>query len=312
MTTPDSPEWDIPLHRPAMVEQVLEYLQPPAGGRALDVTTGTGGHSIALARRLGHRGLLVGMDRDMNALKVARKRLEEIDCPFRLFKGTFSRADEAAERVDVDGFDSVLADQGIGTHQMDDPERGFSYRSTARLDMRYDRSQRMTAWEVVNREPEDSLADIFWKLGEERLSRQIARAIVRRRDREPIDTPAELADLIEDVAARGGGEWHMHPATRVMMALRIYVNGEMEELEQFLGLLPNLLVPGGRAVLLTYHSLEARRVKKAWQAQQEEGRLTVLTDSPVTPDAEEINDNPRVRSCQLRAAARPRRRGGAE
>ncbi|MEF8787494.1 MAG: 16S rRNA (cytosine(1402)-N(4))-methyltransferase RsmH, partial [Planctomycetota bacterium] len=215
MTTSDSPEWDIPLHRPAMVRQVLEYLQPSAGQRALDVTAGTGGHSLALARRLGADGLLVAMDRDEGALEVARERLEEADCPFRLFKGSFTRAAEAAERADVDGFDAVLADLGIGTHQMDDPERGFSYRSTAKLDMRYDRSQRLTAREVVNREPEDSLADIFWELGEERKSRQIARAIVRRRDREPIDTPAELAELIEDVAARGGGEWRIHPATRV-------------------------------------------------------------------------------------------------
>lgn len=301
----------MPLHRPAMVEQVLDYLQPPAGGRALDATAGTGGHSIAIARRLGADGLLVAMDRDEDALEVARDRLEETDCPFRLFKGSFTRAGDAAERANVEGFDAVLADLGIGTHQMDDPERGFSYSSTERLDMRYDRSQRLTAREVVNREPEDRLADIFWELGEERLSRQIARAIVRRRDREPIDTPAELAELIENVAARGGGEWRIHPATRVMMALRIYVNNELEELEEFLELLPDLLAPGGRAVILTYHSLEARRVKQAWQEQENEGRLEVLTESPVMPDREEVNDNPRVRSCQLRAAARPRRGGGA-
>ena len=301
----------MPLHRPAMVEQVLDYLSPPAGGRALDATVGTGGHSIAIARRLGADGLLVAMDRDEKALEVARGRLEETACPFRLFKGSFTRAADAAERADVQGFDAVLADLGIGTHQMDDAERGFSYSSGERLDMRYDRSQRLTAWEVVNREPEDRLADIFWKLGEERLSRQIARAIVRRRDREPIDTPAELAELIENVAARGGGEWRIHPATRVMMALRIYVNNELEELEDFLELLPDLLAPAGRAVILTYHSLEARRVKQAWQEQEEEGRLQVLTESPVTPEAEEIEDNPRVRSCQLRAAVRPRRGGGA-
>ena len=300
----------MPLHRPAMVEQVLDYLSPPAGGRALDATVGTGGHSIAIARLLGADGLLVAMDRDEKALEVARGRLEETDCPFRLFKGSFTRAGDAAERADVQGFDAVLADLGIGTHQMDDAERGFSYSSGERLDMRYDRSQRLTAWEVVNREPEDRLADIFWKLGEEKLSRQIARAIVRRRDREPIDTPAELAKLIENVAARGGGEWRIHPATRVMMALRIYVNNELEELEDFLELLPDLLAPAGRAVILTYHSLEARRVKQAWQEQEEEGRLQVLTESPVTPEAEEIEDNPRVRSCQLRAAVRPRRGGG--
>jgi len=296
-----------PVHEPAMVRQVLDVARPGRGERVLDMTVGTGGHSLALAREVGPDGFVLGLDRDASALSVARERLARCaPCAFMVLQHPFSRALEAARLAGVDAFHVVIADLGMGTHQVDDPSRGFAFDSSSRLDMRYDTSSGLTAWDVVNRMSEKELADIFFKLGQERYSRQIAAAICRRRRERPIDTPAQLAELIKGVAARrsAGRKWRIHPATRVMMSLRIFVNDELGELEKMLACLPQLLVPGGRAVILTYHSLEARRVKFAWRRQEKEGVLRVITPKPLRPEDEEISRNPRVRSCQLRAAVK--------
>ncbi|MHC4789695.1 MAG: 16S rRNA (cytosine(1402)-N(4))-methyltransferase RsmH [Planctomycetota bacterium] len=294
------------LHRPAMLPQVLELLQPRPAQVALDLTVGTGGHAIALASALGPEGLLVCVDADAEALSTARARLEaEAPCPVRLFACPFSRAPRIAEEAGVAAFDLVLADLGVGTHQLEDRRRGFSFDSECRLDMRYDPTAGPAAWEVVNQMPEQELADVFYRYGEERYSRQIAARICRERRQKSIDTPAELADLVKSVVARRTPRrhtWRIHPATRVMMALRIYVNREMEELEALLEALPGLLASGGRAAILTYHSLEARRVKHAWRRQQKEGLLEVLTPSPLKPTDQQVSENPRIRSAQLRAA----------
>jgi len=292
------------LHEPAMVPEALDILCPAPGEAALDLTIGTGGHALALALAIGSAGFLVGADADPDALEIARRRLEaDAPCEFQLFAGRFSSAPRFAREAGLDAFDLILADLGVGTHQLDDPARGFSFDSDAKLDMRYDRRSGVTAWEVVNHASESELADVFYHYGEELLSRQIAASICRERAGGTIDTPAELASLIKQVAARRsrGRTWRIHPATRVMMALRIYVNGELEELDALLDLLPGLLRPGGRAAVLTYHSLEARRVKHAWQRQQKEGLLQVLKPFPAKPSEDEVSRNPRVRSAQLRA-----------
>lgn len=296
----------LPLHRPVMVEEMLELLDPGPGCKVLDLTVGTGGHAVALARRLGREGLLLGLDADATALAVARRRLsQEALCQVRLVQGRFSAALElaAGERFDV-----LVADLGVGTHQLDDRRRGFSLDSEDRLDMRFDRERPgPSAWDVVNRFPEQELADLFYQLGQERLSRQIAAAICRARQRAPIETPAQLGQLVKGVAARRshGRTWRIHPATRVAMALRIYVNDELGELDALLDALPSLLAPGGRAAVLTYHSLEARRVKLAWRGQAAEGLLELLTRRVVKPSEDEVKANPRARSAQLRAARRP-------
>lgn len=291
-----------------MVPQVLDLLQPAPGDSVLDLTLGTAGHSLALAAAIGPDGLLVGIDADPEAISTARERLEaEAPCTFRLFAERFSRARDVAHRAGVEGFDVALADLGVGTHQLLRPERAFSFDSDAKLDMRYDTSGGPSAWDVVNRAPEQELADIFHRLGEERYSRQIAAQICRRRTERPINTPAELADLVKRVAARRTPRrrtWRIHPATRVMMALRIHLNGEMEELDALLEALPALLKRGGRAGVLTYHSLEARRVKHAWRRQAKEGLWQLLTPSPVKPSREQLDENPRIRSAQLRAVRR--------
>ncbi len=304
----DAPRPGPPIHRPVMVPEVLSLLRPAPGDAALDLTVGTGGHALALARAVGPDGLLVGIDADPDAVEAARARLEaDAPCPVRLFAARFSRAADVAAEAGLEGFDAALADLGIGTHQLDSPERGFAFASEAPLDMRYDRTGGPSARDVVNRASEQELADIFYRLGEERYSRQIAAAVCRRRQEAPIETPAELADLVKQVVARRsrrGRTWRIHPATRAMMALRIYVNRELDELDALLEALPDLLAAGGRAAVLTYHSLEARRVKRAWRRQQREGLYELLTASPLKPSEEEVSRNPRARSAQLRAVRR--------
>ncbi len=294
-----------PLHCPVMGREVLELLDPRPGDALLDLTVGTGGHTLILGSKLGAGGLAAGMDADEGALKTARMRLEpELDCRVRLFHGRFSEADEVLKEVGTEGFDVIIADLGVGTHQLDDPARGFSFDSPGPLDMRFDPTSGRGAEEVINREPEDSLADIFYHLGQERFSRQIAAKICRRRRHEPIGTARDLADIAKSVyAARSGGRrWRLHPATRIFMALRIYVNGELGELDRLLEKLPAIARPGARAAVITYHSLEARRVKAAWRRQAGQGLMEILTPRPQQPSEEEVSRNPRARSAQLRAA----------
>jgi 16S rRNA (cytosine1402-N4)-methyltransferase len=292
-----------------MVPQVLEVLHPVSGDIALDLTVGTGGHALALAAAVGPGGLLVGIDADSSAVEVARARLEaEAPCPCKLFVQRFSTAPEALRRAGVEACDVATADLGVGTHQLLQPQRGFSFDSEEKLDMRYNASAGPSAWEVVNQTSERELADVFHRFGEERYSRQIAAGICRRRRDHTIDTPAELSALVKAVVARRTPRrrtWRIHPATRVMMALRILVNREMEELDALLEILPGLLRRGGRVAVLTYHSLEARRVKQAWRQQSREGAMELLTPSPLRPSPEQIKDNRRIRSAQLRAARKP-------
>jgi 16S rRNA (cytosine1402-N4)-methyltransferase len=288
-----------------MVPQVLELLAPCPAETALDLTVGTGGHSLALAAAVGADGGLIGLDADPDALRTARERLEaESPCPCRLFHARFSDAPRVLREAGVEGAHVALADLGVGTHQLDRPERGFAFDADHRLDMRYDTGTGPSAWEVVNRASEKELADLFHRYGQERYSRQIASRICQER---PIETAAELADLVKRVVARRSSRrktWRIHPATRVMMALRIHVNREMVELEALLEALPGLVVRGGRAAVLTYHSLEARRVKQAWRRQQKEGTWEPLSPSPLKPAEQQVEENPRVRSAQLRAVRR--------
>lgn len=300
-----------PLHQPAMVPQVVAALSPKPGDIVLDLTLGTAGHALALAEAAGPDGLLIGLDADAQALARAESRLQaECPCRFRLFNLPFSRLAEAVREAGLEAVDCALADLGVGTHQLMDPARGFGFESEARLDMRFDTSRGPSAWDIVNGAEEEELSDIFHRLGEERYSRQIAARICREREEGPIDTPAQLAALVKAVVARRTPRrhtWRLHPATRVMMALRIHVNGELDELDALLAALPQAVRVGGRMAILTYHSLEARRVKQAWRAQQRDGLVEVLKPDPEFPSDDEVRENPKVRSVQLRKA---RRTGG--
>jgi 16S rRNA (cytosine1402-N4)-methyltransferase len=282
------------MHTPVMLRESLEYLAIKPDGVYLDATAGMGGHTGAIARQLTS-GLVLACDRDAESLERARENTTDAAFKIRYHKVSFSRLKEALAIEGVSQLDGLLADLGVSRYQLTEGERGFSLMADGPLDMRMDRSQPQTAADLINFESEKNLADLIYRLGEERRSRQIARAIVRAR---PLQTTGQLAKLIEQVAPRTG---KIHPATQTFMALRIAVNEENEELDALLASIPELVKPGGRVVTLTFMSLEDRRVKQAFQAMAREGRAKILTRHVVKPSEEEVRDNPPSRSAKLRA-----------
>ena len=272
------------------------------GGVYADTTLGLGGHSIALARRLGGRGRLICFDRDPEAMSKARERLEALkaelgaEMPEVVFEPrAFS---EAAEVITKGSLDGLMADFGVSSLQLDEAHRGFSFRSDGPLDMRMDTRMGETAEQVVNQEDENVLADLIYEFGEERRSRRIARALVRAR---PILTTAELARVILAAAPSMKGD-KIHPATRTFQAIRIRVNDELGEIGSLLGSAGSLLKVGGRVVMISFHSLEDRLVKDAFKVWKDAGEFEVLTKKPVVAAEQEMLRNPRSRSAKLRAA----------
>jgi 16S rRNA (cytosine1402-N4)-methyltransferase len=277
-----------------MLRECLEYLGLRPDGVYLDTTCGLGGHTGAIARQLT-TGFVLSCDRDAESLEQARANTLDCADRIRFRQASFSQVEEALAAEGILKVDGLLADLGVSKYQLTSSERGFSLMSDGPLDMRMDRGQERSAADVVNYESEKQLADLIFQLGEERRSRRIARAIVRAR---PIQTTGQLAKLIEQVVPRTG---KIHPATQTFMALRIAVNEENEELEALLAAIPKLVKPGGRVVMLTFMSLEDRRVKQSFQALAREGRASILTRHVVRPAEDEIRDNPPSRSAKLRA-----------
>jgi len=280
-----------------MLREVLEWLCIRSEGNYLDATTGTGGHLVEIARRLT-TGRVYGIDRDPQALAIARERVSDWKDKVTLVKASFSEIGEVARQRQMPPLDGVLADLGVSTLELDTPERGFSFRYAAPLDMRMDPEQALSAEEIVNHWPERELADLLYHKAEESDSRRIARAIVRAR---PIRDTAHLATVVAG-ARKARGRQRLHPATKTFLALRIAVNREEEELEQFLSRAPATISPGGRWVILSYHSLEDRRVKHAFQRLEREGQFQILTKKIIEPTLDEIRDNPRARSAKMRVA----------
>src|ERR1019366_2571384 len=295
-------------HVPVLLKLAIEFLAVRRGGTFIDLTLGLGGHSWEIAKRLGPAGRLIGFDKDPAALERARERLISpppemaADWPkIELVHASFAEVAQHVERASVDG---LLADLGVSSLQLDNAERGFSFQAEGPLDMRMNTQSGQTAEQVVNRFDERELADAIYEFGEERRSRRIARAIVRAR---PIRTTAHLAEVVS-AAARpmNQAERRIHPATKTFQALRILVNRELEDLRELLsaGAAPRVLRPGGRLVVISFHSLEDRIVKDALREGSHDGTYCVLTKKPVTAEEEEIDRNPRSRSGKLRAAER--------
>ena len=283
------------MHVPVMLDECLEYLALKPDGVYLDSTAGLGGHVGAIARRLQAGGLVLACDRDLESLDRTRENTADCADRIRYYKVSFSELRELLRTEGISQLDGLLSDLGVSKYQLTESERGFSLMADGPLDMRQDRSQQDTAADLVNFESEKQLADLIYRLGEERRSRKIARAIVRAR---PIRTTGQLAKLIEQVVPRTG---KLHPATQTFMALRIAVNRELEELDALLGSIPELVKPGGRAVFLTFMSLEDRKVKQSFQAMAKDGRARILTRHVIRPSEREIAENPPSRSAKLRA-----------
>jgi 16S rRNA (cytosine1402-N4)-methyltransferase len=283
-------------HEPVMVAEVVEFLLPGGSGtgrRVADMTVGAGGHAAALLDSGVDR--VIGIDRDRAALRIARERLASYGSRFSVVHRRFSQVGEAEAMGPLHG---VLFDLGVSSMQLDEPGRGFGYRSDGPLDMRMGEGE-TTAADLVNDLPEGELADLLYELGQEHRSRRIARAIARTRDRTRIETTDQLAGVVVGaVGRRPGGP---HPARRTFQALRIAVNRELEELAASLPRAVGLLEPGGRVVVISYHSLEDRIVKRAFR---DDDRLEILTKKPLRPSTEETARNPRARSAKLRAAER--------
>ena len=301
-------------HRPVLVEEVVGLLVVDPGGVYLDATLGGGGHAEAILKSLSPRGRVIGLDRDPEAVAHAAQRLSAFGERFAALQSRFSEMREALATRGVDSVSGVLFDLGVSSHQLDTPSRGFSFDRTGPLDFRMDPQAALTAAEVVNRWPEDKLAELFWKFGEERRSRKIARAIVAARRKRPLETTTDLADVVR---AASPGPHVAKTLARVFQAIRIAVNQELEELEAGLEAALELLRPGGRLVVIAYHSLEDRLVKQFLRREEPHcvcppeqpvctcgrpGRLRILTKKPVVPDEQEVKQNPRARSARLRAA----------
>lgn len=308
-----------------MPREVLEYLQPRPGGLYLDGTLGGAGHARLVLEASKPDGRLIGLDRDPAALLKAREVLAPYGERVILRRRNFSEARQVLDELGCDGLDGILFDLGVSSHQLDTPERGFSFRDEGPLDMRMDPEVGETAADVVNTLSADDLAGIFRELGEERFSGRIARRIVRRREEAPVQTTRELAELVRAAVPGGRAPARIHPATRVFQALRIYVNAELDHVRRGIDEGIDLLKPGGRMVVLSFHSLEDRIVKHRFRHEaancicppelpvcncEHRARLKVLTRQAVRADEKEIEGNPRSRSAILRAGERLAESGG--
>ena len=284
-----------------MPKEVMEWLAPKSGGVFVDGTLGGGGHAAMLAERVGSTGTVIGIDRDPAVIAAAEFNLSGM--PMRIAQGNYCDLPEFLEAVDIKTVDGILLDLGLSSDQLADPKRGFSFSSDGPLDLRFDTTSGEPTWRWVHRMSADKLADIIFQYGEERHSRRIAQAIVDRRRVNPIRTTSEMAELVRrnipDTKMKSKDR--IDPATRTFQALRIASNNELKSLDIALKRLPNCLKPGGRLVIISFHSLEDRRVKEAFR---DDPRLGVLTKKPIRPSEEEINENPRCRSAKLRAAVR--------
>jgi 16S rRNA (cytosine1402-N4)-methyltransferase len=313
------------IHVPVLLKEAIDFLNVRRGGTYIDATVGLGGHSYEIAKRLGAPGHLIGLDKDPQALQIAGVRLQASGLRNDVLVGLSERPTTNDQRrlldwptitlrqgsfaslAEVQGLraDGLLADLGVSSLQLDDAARGFSFQAEGPLDMRMDPTGERTAEQVVNHLDERQLADVIYEFGEERRSRRIARAICRSR---PIRNTAHLADVIS-AAARpmNQAERRIHPATRTFQALRIFVNRELDDLKALLAAAPQLLKPGGRIVVISFHSLEDRIVKDALRegsTREKDMLYRILTKKPVMASEEESDRNPRARSAKLRAAER--------
>ena len=299
-------------HQPVLYHESLKYLQPKPGGRYIDGTLGTGGHSEGILIHSSPSGTVLGLDLDLEAIKIAKKRLTRFGPRIHIMQSSYADMDTATLESGWDSAEGIILDLGLSSLQLDTPSRGFSFQQDAPLDMRFDPSKGLSAADLLNSLSEEEIADILWKFGDERRSRQIAKKIVGAR---PIRTTTDLVTIIE--SAYNGRRGKTHPATRSFQALRIAVNKELENLRTGLIKGVEILSPGSRFLVISFHSTEDRIVKEFFRREStdcvcpeeqitctcgHQATLKRISKKPITPSQEEIGENPRARSAKLRVA----------
>lgn len=288
------------VHESVLLREVMEWLRPVPGDVILDCTVGLGGHAREIVRAVMPKGLLIGIDKDEEAIGLAKNHLAEFERHVVLVHDDFRNAGSVLQRLNQNKVRGVLMDLGVSSLQLLQKERGFSFRQEGPLDMRMDKSEPLSAYEVVNTLPEKELARILYEWGEERYSRSIARGIVASRKRKPFQTTQELADTVTRCVPGRYRHGRNHPATRTFQAVRIYVNHELESIQEGLLAVFPFIEPTGRLAAISFHSLEDRLIKRQWVAWQKAGQGQILTKKPVMASAEEVAGNPKARSAKLR------------
>jgi 16S rRNA (cytosine1402-N4)-methyltransferase len=303
-------------HQPVMVAEVLHYLAPEEGKVIVDGTIGTGGHAQAIVEQIKPKGRLIGIDRDPAAIARARERLDALGAPVSYYRENYRNLQSVLDSEGLTAVDGILLDLGLSSMQVDDSTRGFSFRQDGPLDMRMGPDAERTAEHIVNEASEDELTRIIYNFGDERWARRIAHFIIEARERRPIRTTRELSKVVEDAVPVSARRGRKHPARKTFQALRIAVNNELDDLREAVTTGTERLAPAGRIVVLSYQSLEDRIVKRTFNSLAKgssyppgsplyfEAKLEVLTRKPVSPDAAEMERNPRSRSAKLRAAMR--------
>jgi len=300
-------------HIPVLLNETLELLNPEPGKVIVDGTLGGGGHAQEILKRIAPDGFLIGIDRDPNALKAAEERLKKIDGRFTVVHSNFVHIKDVLKQLNIAAVDGMMMDLGVSSHQLDEEERGFTYQEDAPLDMRMDPGQPFSAYHVINEYSEEELSRVIWEYGEERWAKRIAQFIVKNR---PVKTTGELVQIIKMAIPAAARRTGPHPARRTFQAVRIEVNQELSLLEQAIENAVDVLKPGGRLCVITFHSLEDRIVKHTFQRLYNpcicppkapictcgrKKKVEILTRKPVVPKEEELKGNPRSRSAKLRA-----------
>ncbi len=293
-------------HVPVLAGTLAEQIDLPPDGVMVDATIGHGGHSLLFGRKLGPDGVIIGLDVDEDSIRTARLKLADLKCRVALVHSNFAQIADQLRKQGIERADFILADLGLCSAQLADPGVGLSFQANMPLDMRIDKRLKTTAADIVNDADEKCLADLIYRFGQDRASRRIARFIVRHRVNEPITTTEQLAAIVCNALARPGKKRknRIHPATRTFQALRIAVNGELDNLEHLLVASPDVLKKGGSIAVISYHSLEDRMVKHNFRQNAQNDIYAVLTKKPIVPSGAEIRENPRARSAKLRIARR--------
>jgi len=288
------------LHKPVMADEVIHFLHPEKGYKVLDATLGCGGHAALILDKIQPNGLLIGIDRDSEALEASKKRLKKFKSTYKLIHANFKDLDYVLDNLRLDKLNAALFDLGVSSYQLDERKRGFSFKKEAFLDMRMNPTSGLRAYDIINKAKKEDLERIIRDFGEEKFFRRITGFVIERRKKCPIETTTQLSGLIEEAVGKFYRSQKINPATRTFQALRIAVNGELDNISEALDKIVNFLKPDARLCVISFHSLEDRIVKNKFREFKSEGKGKIITKKPVVANELERKENPRSRSAKLR------------